>query len=162
MTDRFRYLPCEWHEALTVPPFWTDDGPCRWGPWRTDPHGKTRSMQIDLAHPAGWDHAVRAVAALVQVKVDESESVNFWLFSSQPKAVWAVAADGLPHHFMAESGEGRTFTPDLPALQCDRDPYDGHHVTCGCRTTPEMRREALCRCVCAALNLNPEEVFPDV
>lgn len=164
MTDRFRYLPCEWHEALYA--FHLSEPAVQ----RAHAVGfKPRAdgwrfafRVLDLAHPAGWDHAVRAVAALVQVKVDESESVNFWLFSSQPKAVWAVAADGLPHHFMAESGEGRTFTPDLPALQCDRDPYDGHHVTCGCRTTPEIRREALCRCVCAALNLNPEEVFPDV
>lgn len=125
MTDRFRYLPCEWHEALYA--FHLSEPAVQ----RAHAVGfKPRAdgwrfafRVLDLAHPAGWDHAVRAYAVIRGVPVPESASVA------------AIVSD--VHRYGAD-------------------------VVVSATGTPEERRRELCTRICAALNLNPEEVFPDV
>lgn len=123
MTDPYRYLPCGLHEALAFP-LWvrsSREGMMRDippGPYVIDPAGATSGPRygldfVDLAHPAGWDHAVRACCAIEGISLAES----------------------------------RTPAP----------PDEVNDLAWG---TPEQRREALCRCICAALNLRVEEVFP--
>lgn len=122
MTDRFRYLPCDLHDALYLAKGCPGFGYDRY-------YGATGRRCINLAHPAGWDHAVRGYAAIRGVEVPESSSVAF-LTGDFDSCVVDGWTDGL-----------------LVGLRADR---------------AAQRREALCRCICAALNLNPEDVFLDV
>ena len=130
MTDPYRYLPCALHEALEIP--W--DVPwCRWRPdGPKEQIGPQSFVQvvvsdIDLSHPSGWDHAVRALAAIKGIGVPESSSVAFLTgeFDSQVVGGWSGGV--------------------LVGVRQDR---------------PQDRREALCRCICAALGVEVGEVFP--
>lgn len=116
MIERCRYLPCALHPALAVP---------TWAKIKNGDlyDGSPYSIAgprffIDLAHPAGWDHAVRALAAIRGIICEESMTYH-------PAAIMAAFAD------------------DWPLMR-----------------TAQGRREALCRCICAALNLDPNDVFP--
>lgn len=123
MPDRFRYLPCGLHPALDsrkdIAPNALcepgDDGPC-----------------IDLAHPQGWDFAVRALAGIRGFRVDESVSVHFGALGHDRSEVF-----DLSYH---------------PPVSIKLHAHNA--------LTPEQRREALCRALCSALNLNVDEVFP--
>lgn len=146
MTDRFRYLPCAWHEALAQPDWAAAEthknqngSPYRrLMPW----HG----TYIDLSHPAGWDHAVRAYAGMVKtdIPVDESMSVGFCYDplayidhedSRTPTSWWRLVIDGNDDVLAAGVPENVT-------------------------NTHAGRREALCRAICTALGLDVDVVFP--
>lgn len=117
VTDRFRYLPCRLHDTLSTDNFTRAPHPLALY-FRVGEEG-AHEMLIDLAHPAGWDHAVRALAAIRGVEVPESASVGFDVY-------------------------GATVGIDIV----------------GDVAQPSGRREALCRCICAALGLDVDEVFP--
>ena len=129
MTDRFRYLPCGLHEALAFK--WQFIGT---SPGEVILPDKVTHV-VDLAIGAGWDHAVRALAAIKGTELLESSSVAF------------------DDEFRAPGVERFVFS---------ERPLRGAILTWTKRasTSPAARREALCRCVCAALNLRVEEVFP--
>lgn len=127
MTDRFRYLPCGLHEALDL----CSSGPSA-GSYMLLPTGRSA---LDLVSPAGWDHAVRALAAIRGVEVPESSSVSF---------------------------DDEFRVPGVERFVFSEHPPRGATLmwTKRASTSPAARREALCRCICAALNLRVEEVFP--
>lgn len=134
MIERCRYLPCALHPALAVP---------TWAKIKNGDlyDGSPYSIAgprffIDLAHPAGWDHAVRAYVAISGVTVPESACCRF---------AWIDAADGWSVEI--EYGE------DVPGRMV-------HLTKPNSWSTPAGRREALCRAICAALNLDPNDVFP--
>lgn len=154
MTDRYRYLPCALHEAL-VAPDWAGENGEGGGPFPVLSNDHTAPEYgiyfVDLSHPAGWDHAVRALAAMNGEDVPESASCWFGV-DTERSAGWCIRTDG-PIVLRFSSTE-----PE------DMYDYGGRRVP-GLTddppsTTPESRREALCRCICAALNLRVEEVFP--
>lgn len=142
MTDPYRYLPRGLHEALAVPwdvPWNVERSPSPIEITRDGRTFLTRNMAVDLANPHGWDHAVRAYASIKGVRVGESESVAFrW---DGDWACWGIETDG------------GTDTAHDGLMAGDRqEPIDGY--------TPAGRREALCRCICAALGLDVGAVFP--
>ena len=140
MIERFRYLPCALHPALSVP---------TWAKIKNGDlyDGSPYSLAgprffIDLAHPAGWDHAVRALYAIRSPRrAEESSSVS------------------------------ATMMPAYVRLECDADEYGvlmfgsgpmDWDVTVKLRidvSNPDSRREALCRCICAALGVDVDQVF---
>lgn len=129
MTDPYRYLPCALHPALSAPRWWAVLGG---GPLVP---GARESWLIDLAHPAGWDHAVRAYVAICGVVVPESACCRF---------AWTDAAEGWSVDI--EYGE------DVPGRMV-------HLTNPNAWDTPAGRREALCRCICAALGVDVGAVF---
>lgn len=149
MTDRFRYLPCALHPALSVPAWAKIDvvvldvtGPFCLLP----PSNNGRNLHIDLAHPAGWNHAVWAAASIIGTDnpVSESMSVGFCYDplaymdhedSRQPMSWWRFVVDG--HDDVLVRGVPESLTS----------------------ARPEHRREALCRCICAALGVDVAHVF---
>ena len=132
MTDRFRYLPCGLHEALAVPAWAMCGLKGELLPFVYSTRGPGDLFDVDLSHPAGWDHAVRAYVAICGQAPPESESV---VFGFDIDGWYVISALGTP------LVRGR----HLPGVRND---------------TPAARREALCRCICAALNLDPTTVFP--
>ena len=141
MTDRYRYLPCALHEALKRP---------QWLSSTMGPSGpfvlflEWDGARIDLAHPAGWDHAVRAYASIRGVVLLESASSSF---------VVEVAENAGQMVFVYSAWtELASIGACVPGMR--PAPREWPHVQ------PADRREALCRCICAALNLRVEEVFP--
>lgn len=112
MIERFRYLPCAMHKAMHLPRWWAAGAGSPLMP------GPGMDWSIDLAHPAGWDHAVRALAAIRGITCEESMTYH-------PAAIM------------------ETFADDWPLMR-----------------TSTGRREALCRAICAALDLDPNVVFP--
>jgi hypothetical protein len=151
MTDRYRYLPCALHEALAVPAWAMCGLKGELLPFVYSTRGPGDLFDVDLSHPAGWDHAVRALAAMNGEDVPESASCWFGV-DTERSAGWCIRTDG-PIVLRFSSTE-----PE------DMYDYGGRRVP-GLTddppsTTPESRREALCRCICAALNLRVEEVFP--
>lgn len=132
MSDRFRYLPCALHPALSFK--WVFVGTC---PGQVILPNKKHG--VDLSDPAGWDHAVRALCLIRGIDIPESASVAF----------------AVDHEW------GRVF------LLVNGDPVDdadGQYLDLGVHPdemrTPAGRREALCRCICAALGLEVDGVFP--
>lgn len=124
---------CEWSYHLLSSNTQAGGFVVRWdyerAPFHIGPGGKDN---IDLAHPAGWDHAVRGYVALRAGCVDESMSVSFeWTDCG-----WEVVG---------------AHVPPQPQMRFPGVRFD----------TPSGRREALCRCICAALHLNVETVFPE-
>jgi len=121
MTPRFRYLPCALHPALSIP-WWSraliqPSGPNGF----TAPFVKLwadHQPHVDLTFDAGWDHAVRALAAIRGITCEESMTYH-------PAAIMEAFAD------------------DWPLMR-----------------TAQGRREALCRCICAALGVDVDQVFP--
>lgn len=141
MIERFRYLPCALHPALSVP---------TWAKIKNGDlyDGSPYSLAgprffIDLAHPAGWDHAVRAYAAIKGVEVPESSSVAFAVDHEYARLFLLV--NGEP----ADESAGRF-------LDCAKEAG----IDCRLMDKSAGRREALCRAICAALNLDPNDVFP--
>lgn len=130
VTDRFRYLPCALHPALGRPS-WTPSTIGPGGPFVV--YLTWDGARVDLSHPAGWDHAVRALAAIRGVVVPESTSVALVVYDG-----WMVQME-------------------IDALVEWGEELVGDFVNVP--ETPAARREALCRCICAALNLNVDVVF---
>lgn len=158
MIERFRYLPCWLADELSCPE-WVDvaepniraNAPVGYpfilyylGPKGPDEDIDEEDVEsgrcgdhIDLAHPAGWDHAVRAYVAICGVTVPESACCRF---------VWIDAAEGwevdIEYGFYSVPGRMVSLT----------NPNSW--------STPAGRREALCRAICAALSLDVNDVFP--
>lgn len=150
MTDRFRYLPCALHPALAIPIWaarnYNPDGKYAFiFRWSGLPDGEGFDA-IDLAHPAGWDHAVRAFFTIRNIVVDESKSATFYthrFIDDHTRVTIGIRVGG----YKAGNHMDVDFIERV-AKEC-RSPGGA-----------ELRREALCRCICAALNLDPDQVFP--
>lgn len=129
MTDRFRYLPCGLHEALARP-LWASSVVAQGGPFVLDM--VRQEVFVNLCHPAGWDHAVRAYMAIRGWSCPESRSV---VFGEDP-------------------GNGWTATP-LGTIVRGYVAYVDRQ-----NRSPADYRESLCRCICAALGVDVGAVFP--
>ena len=139
--DRFRYLPCDLHPALSVPS-WVDSSRLTDGPYILRymfGDGSPDVVAIDLTHPAGWDHAVRAYVAMDH------------------------ADDGSPGITPAESSSVafmRSVDEETSVVTEEWDAVYDFGTGSNNEVTPTMRREALCRCICAALGKDVAEVWP--
>ena len=169
MSERYRYLPCALHEALEIPAWFdyervvsADD---KTGPFcchYIGPKGEDEDLDEDdidmcrviaLDHPAGWDHAVRALAAIRGVEVPESCSVAFVL--REPNGYGVPVAEVYVMDAMGTSGRLVQTFAEPP--HC---PHRDLSVVLRRGCTPTARREALCRCICAALGVDVGAVFP--
>lgn len=167
MTDPYRYLPCALHEALAVPS-WAMCG------LRGEPlplvystRGPGDLFDVDLSHPAGWDHAVRALLTIGHPDAvgDVVESVTPNLYINDTHLSVSVEYASNRHVELRFTGDDRRARSSfghkvhniaVPGLYGDRWRKPWHFNG----STPAGRREALCRCICAALNLDPTTVFP--
>lgn len=144
MTDPYRYLPCSLHPALAVPAWAKIDVVVldETGPFRLlSPSDNGRNLHIDLAHPAGWDHAVRAYAIIRGVTIPESASVSL---GRDPEGLGGPVA-------LTTNGEAAECEDETLVFVVGIEWDD--------METPAQRREALCRCICAALGVEVGEVF---
>jgi len=138
MTDPYRYLPCALHEALALGLNERGHHYVLGTPTPPDERGSRHypaTHYVDLATGPGWDHAVRALAAIKGTELLESSSVAF---------------------------DDEFRVPGVERFVFSEHPPRGATLmwTKRASTSPAARREALCRCICAALNLRVEEVFP--
>lgn len=170
MTDRYRYLPCALHEAL-VAPDWAGENGEGGGPFPVLSNDHTAEEYgiyfVDLAHPAGWDHAVRALLTIGHPDAvgDVVESVTPNLYINDTHLSVSVEYASNRHVELRFTGDDRRARSSfghkvhniaVPGLYGDRWRKPWHFNG----STPAGRREALCRCICAALNLDPTTVFP--